>query len=59
MTATRFKIERALLEGVMSHEAVAEVLAQKPNWRTWFPSYVGSAAFVCLAIGMLTVARSL
>jgi hypothetical protein len=59
VTTTRFKIERALLEGVMSHEAVAEVLAQKPNWRTWFPSYVGSAAFLCLAIGMLTVARSL
>ena len=59
VTTTRFKIERALLEGVMSHDAVADVLAQKPNWKTWFPSYVGSAAFVCLAIGMLTVARSL
>jgi hypothetical protein len=59
VTTTRFKIERALLEGVMSQEAVDDVLAQKPNWRTWFPSYVGSGAFLCLLIGMLTVARSL
>jgi hypothetical protein len=59
VTTTRFKIERALLEGVMSQEAVNDVLAQKPNWKTWFPSYVGTGAFLCLAVGMMTVARSL
>lgn len=59
VTTTRFRIERALLEGAMNHEIVENVLAQKPNWKTWFPSYVGVVAFLCLTIGMLTVARSL
>ena len=58
VTTTRFKIERALLDGAMNHEIVAEVLAQKPNWKTWFPSYVGIVAFLCLTVGMMAVARS-
>jgi hypothetical protein len=54
VTTTRFKIERAMLEGAMNHEILADVSAQKPNWKTWVPSYVGILSFACFSAGMLT-----
>jgi hypothetical protein len=59
VTTTRFKIDRAFLEGVMNPEILADISAQKPNWKTWVPSYVGILAFLCLTAGMLSVGRSL
>jgi hypothetical protein len=58
-TTIRFKIERALLAGTMDPKILPEVLAQRPNWKAWVPSYVGIVAFACLTAGMLTVARGL
>ena len=59
VTTTRFKIDRAFLEGAMNHEILADIAAQKPNWKTWVPSYVGILAFLCLTAGMLSVGHSL
>ena len=53
VTATRFKIDRAILEGAMNHEILADISAQKPSWKTWVPSYVGILSFVCFTVGML------
>lgn len=59
VTTTRFKIDRAFLEGAMNHEILADIAAQKPNWKTWVPSYVGILAFLCLSLGMLSIGRTL
>lgn len=59
VTTTRFKIDRAFLEGAMNHEILADIAAQKPSWKTWVPSYVGILAFLCLTAGMLSVGRAL
>ena len=59
LTVTRFKIERAVLEGAMNQEILSDISGQKPSWRTWVPSYVGLTSFICLAAGMITVSRSL
>jgi hypothetical protein len=59
VTTTRFKIDRAFLEGTMNREILADISAQKPNWKTWVPSYVGILSFLCLAAGMLSVGRAL
>jgi hypothetical protein len=53
VTTTRFKIERAMLEGAMNAEILADIAAQKPNWKTWVPSYVGILSFACFSSGML------
>ena len=58
-TITRFKIERAVLEGAMDKEILSDVSAQKPNWKNWVPSYVGLVSFLCLIAGMLTASRAL
>jgi hypothetical protein len=53
VTTTRFKIERAMLEGAMNPDILADISAQKPNWKTWVPSYVGILSFACFSAGML------
>lgn len=53
VTTTRFRIERAMLEGAMNPEILADISAQKPNWKTWVPSYVGILSFACFTAGML------
>lgn len=53
VTTTRFKIERAMLEGAMNPEILADISAQKSNWKTWVPSYVGILSFACFSAGMV------
>lgn len=58
-TTTRFRIDRALLDGAMDAGILTEISAQKPNWKTWVPSYVGITAFLCLSGGMFAIGRTL
>ena len=43
VTTTRFKIDRAFLEGAMNHEILTDIAAQRPNWKTWVPSTSASS----------------
>jgi hypothetical protein len=55
----RGKVDNSLLEAVTNPEIVPDLIKEKPNWKTFFPSYAAGVAFVCLILGVLTIASHL
>lgn len=55
----RAKVDRSLLEGVVDKDIVPDMTKEKPNWKTWVPSYAGGVSFVCFIAGVLAVAARL
>lgn len=57
MDKVRWSIDQSLLTGAIDQQALDKFVAQVNfTWKTWIPSYVGGASFVCLIGGMLAVA---
>jgi hypothetical protein len=60
MVKMRVKLDEGLITGQSPSEALLEfVQSQKPNWKTWFPSYAGGASLLFFIIGLGTIAGSL
>jgi hypothetical protein len=59
--AMRTRLEGCLImeETPPQKELLDFVDANRPNWKTWFPSYAGAASFTFFVIGIGTIAGSL
>jgi hypothetical protein len=53
--AARLKIDQSLLERAVNQQVFADLSSEKPTWKTWVPSYTGSASFVCLVLGIMAI----
>jgi hypothetical protein len=60
-SAMRTKLEGYLIteQAPPEKELLDFVNTNRPNWKTWFPSYAGAASFVFFVIGLVTIAGSL
>jgi hypothetical protein len=56
ITTLKFRVVGALIEGQGGQQVLADIAAQKTSWKTWTPSYVGIASFLCLIAGMIMIA---
>ncbi|HVL77876.1 MAG TPA: hypothetical protein VM346_01160 [Sphingomicrobium sp.] len=59
LTAYRLRLDHSLLAEEVDQQVLGEMAAEKPNWKTWTPSYVGGASFLCLVGGMAAAGLSL
>lgn len=64
-TANRSSAMRVKLEGCLiteerppESELLDFVNANRPNWKTWFPSYAGAVSFIFFILGLGTIAGS-
>lgn len=55
----RAKVDESLLRGVVHDEIVPDLMNVRPNWKTFVPSYAAGVAFLCLILGVLTIASRL
>lgn len=59
-TKARVKVEEGLFTGNPASQEILDFLeSQKPNWKTWIPSYFGGASLLFFVIGLGTIAGSL
>jgi len=56
MTKARLQMVEGLILGTVPKEALDSFLErQKITWKTWTPSYLGVASFLCFVGGLVTV----
>lgn len=55
----RSRIDVCLLNYTPDEQLVADFQAEKLNWKTFVPSYAAGSAFLCLILGVLSIASRL
>lgn len=58
LSMIRAKVVVALITSTSDASIVHDLNAQKPTWTNWFPSYACVASFVCLLLGVVTLASA-